>query len=288
MRLRNPASAGFPLWLPIELQAWGPRRSTRVPRSGLLVCSVNRSRYSISGINRSQRYICASHTNGEICARSNGLHVARQVAEERILAPTVKALLSPEAVARATREIHRIYGSQEGAATAPKRDARLARVDQQLEELSRLELEGVLDPRNRIRCHREGPQRARRTPRRNSARKARPQCDQDSGDSRRGVSQDGASDRRCLAAPGEDRAGAGGSAPIIGDKIPLRPAPSGDHLIAELEFSPATLLRAAGAETWNGSGGALREFPQAPQTGQKRRLVPPLLGDISRLLSNWA
>ena len=62
--------------------AWSRRGSqSKYLLSGLLVCAVCSSRFTISGINRSQRYICGSHTNGGVHACSNGIHVARETAE---------------------------------------------------------------------------------------------------------------------------------------------------------------------------------------------------------------
>ena len=114
--------------------------------SGLLVCAVCGSRFTISGINRSQRYICGSHTNGGVHAYSNGIHVARETAERHILAETVEQLLSPEAVALAGKEMQRLYRESQAlpAPTPQKHAAQLARLDRQIEELERLKREGVL------------------------------------------------------------------------------------------------------------------------------------------------
>jgi hypothetical protein len=51
---------------------------------------------------------------------------------------------------------------------------------------------------------------------------------------------------------------------ILGDTIPLRP--EGDYLVAELTFRPRILLRAAGSELWNGSGGEIWSVPTVSQS----------------------
>jgi site-specific DNA recombinase len=114
--------------------------------SGLLVCAECGSRFTISGINRSQRYICSSHTNGGSHACSNGIHVARQLVEDKILGPTIRELLSPEAVALASETIQRLYRERQAqpARTPRKQNAQVARLDRQIEDLERLVRDGVL------------------------------------------------------------------------------------------------------------------------------------------------
>ena len=44
---------------------------------------------------------------------------------------------------------------------------------------------------------------------------------------------------------------------LFGERISLAPAPSGDRQVAEIAFNPMILLKAAGGQLWDGSGGRI-------------------------------
>jgi len=215
----------------------------------------------VSGIDRQQRYICGSHTNGGNHACSNGIHVARERAEQHILAETVEQLLSPEAVALAAKEMQRLYRERQGRpAVAPRKHAaQLARLDRQIEELARLEREGVLTGAVAA----AASEKAR-------ADRAALFAASDKGEAREGervvrmLPQAAAEYRKTVAAMGSALGDArrihqarAALREILGETIPLSPAADGRHLVAEMTFNRQILFQAAGSGIMNGSGGAL-------------------------------
>ena len=227
----------------------------------MLVCAICGSRFTVSGINRSRRYICGSHTNGAEHACSNGIHVALDLVEDRILTRTVEQLLSPEAVALAQKEMRRIARErQAGATPAPKKhNAQVARLDRQVEELERLLKDGVLS--EAVAASAIDTARAERTALLSAADgsaskaiervvtmlpKAAETYRQTVAEMRT-VLRDARRIHRARAALRE----------LLGESIPLAPAASGDYLVAEIAFNPLVLLKAAGGELWDGSGGRI-------------------------------
>jgi hypothetical protein len=47
---------------------------------------------------------------------------------------------------------------------------------------------------------------------------------------------------------------------MLDGPVKLSPSPEGKYLIAEIAYSPKSLLRAAGSDLWNGSGGMIRNY----------------------------
>jgi len=78
----------------------------------------------------------------------NKARVSRELAEDKLLAPIIEGLLSPTAVALAEQEIRRLHRDQQTAnRDKPGRNAgKVAKLDAQLAQLERLQAEGVLSP----------------------------------------------------------------------------------------------------------------------------------------------
>ncbi len=229
--------------------------------SGLLVCAVCGSRFTISSIDRRQQYICGSHTNGGHHACSNGLHVRRELAEQHILGETVEQLLSPAAITLAAKEMQRLYRERQAVpAMAPKKHAaQLARLDRQIEELERLEREGVLTGAVAA----AAKEKAR-------ADRAALLASNDKGEARevervvRMLPQAAAEYRKTVAEMGSALGDArrihqarAALREILGDSIPLTPDRAGRHLVAELSFNRQILFQAAGSGLMIGSGGRI-------------------------------
>jgi site-specific DNA recombinase len=245
--------------------------------SGLLTCAVCGSKFTVSGIAHRSRYICGSHCNGGEHACSNRLHVVRELAEHHILEETVTQLLSPEAIALAGKEMQRVYRERKGTPQVlPKKHAaEVAKLDRQLEELERLKREGVLskdvaaaaaekarsDRAALLKASEQGQLRdidrvVRMLPKAAEAyRQTVGQITVALSDPRR--------IHRARAALRE----------LLGESIPLAPAPSGDHLIAEMTLNRISLFQAAGMELWNGSGGVLPHLiatlPRCPKGSER-------------------
>lgn len=229
--------------------------------SGLLVCAVCGSRYTISSIDRRQQYVCGSHCNGGHHACSNGLHVRRDLAEHHILGETVTQLLSPEAVALAAKDVQRMYRERHAAPTvAPKKHAaQLARLDRQIEELARLEREGVLTgavasaAKDKARADRSALLASSDRSDAKEVERVVRMLPQAAAEYRKTVAEMGSAlgdVRRIHQARAALRE-------ILGESIPLAPDAAGAHLVAELTFNRQILIQAAGSGIMNGSGGRI-------------------------------
>jgi len=102
--------------------------------SGLLECAECGSKLIVTG-GRGHRYQCGTNHAGGPHACSNGITVPRAVAEERILAPVVERLLSPDAIRQAMKLMREARVREEHQPNPARQEVR---------ELERLVRDGVL------------------------------------------------------------------------------------------------------------------------------------------------
>ncbi len=228
--------------------------------SGLLECAICGQKFVISG-NRPPRYVCGSHVNGGPAACMNKARVSRDFAEDKLLAPIVEGLLSPAAVTLAEQEIKRLHREQQTAnQDKPGRNAaKIAKLDAQLAQLEKLQADGVLSPDvagaaiAKAKADREPLVTADDTgdtmklnrivkmlPRAADAYRAQVE-------KIREVLQDEKAVHRARVALRD----------LLDGPVKLRPSPEGRYLVAEISYSSKSLLRAAGSDLWNGSGGRI-------------------------------
>jgi site-specific DNA recombinase len=110
-------------------QAVGARGGGRAKYvlSGLLECALCGSRFILSGGGRNSRgygtpgakyYVCSTYHQGGLNACRNSLRVDRQTAEQRLLAPALDELLSPESVDKAVIKIKKLLREHPPVAVA--------------------------------------------------------------------------------------------------------------------------------------------------------------------------
>lgn len=214
--------------------------------SGLLECAICGSKLIVAGGDQ-RRYVCSMHHGGGPHACANGLSVPRQIAEERILAPVMEQLLSPDAIAEGVRQMREARVQAEHAPVD----------DRELRELERLVREGVLS--------REvaGPAIAearRKAQEQRTARSAHgmpwptPAAWREAVTGMREILQ------------GEDVAAARG---VLRELIgPVRCTPAGDHVLAEI--STRRVMLATGSSIWIGSGGPQWTHIRLPTSTRRR------------------
>jgi site-specific DNA recombinase len=241
-RVERPEAEWIVLDVPpmIDRDTWGRvqarfRRSTsgaggkpRYLLSGLLVCGECGGRLIVVGGGQ-HRYACATHHAGGPAACSNRLTVPRSIAEERLLAPVMLDLLSPEAIAEGVRQIR-----------AAKIESERARDDgRELRELQRLVREGILSAEVAAPAMAE----ARRRTETVSQVWPTPAAWRAAVGRMREIlaGPDVAAARECLRE-------------LIGD---VRCIPAGDHVIAEMTARRVLLSTGTGPGRWDGSGGLL-------------------------------
>lgn len=109
--------------------------------SGLLDCGVCGSKFIVMGGEQS-RYVCSTHHGGGPHACTNHISVPRDLAEEFLVEPLVKRLLTPEAVEHAVRTIRALAkGDFPRSSSAP---TGRSETDRRLAELEGLVTGGVL------------------------------------------------------------------------------------------------------------------------------------------------
>lgn len=111
--------------------------------SGIMRCGICGGAFAIA-TNNPVRYACSTRRSAGNAACTNGLRVARDLAEEKILAPVVDELLSDKAIEIGVREIRRLSRESSAKNTEAIADASIARLDIEIAELDRLERDGVL------------------------------------------------------------------------------------------------------------------------------------------------
>jgi site-specific DNA recombinase len=113
--------------------------------SGLLRCGMCGAPFVI-GMHQPIRYACSTfkHAGESVCA--NRLRVAKDLAEEKILAPIVNELLSDKAVELAVNHIQRLVQEHATTVVQDTRSVELSRIDAEIAELDRLQAAGTLSP----------------------------------------------------------------------------------------------------------------------------------------------
>jgi hypothetical protein len=257
------ASAGLRLSSLLQNAASSHSAAASVrPRIGLLECGICGQKFVLSGTNPS-RYVCGSFTNGGEHACSNKCRVSPALAEDKLIQPVVAELLSPEAIALAEKELRRLHREHQAASTAQpgRTNGKLAKLDQQIVQVERLRAEGVLtediaaaaiakanaDRRDLAAADtaadsRELARVLKLLPRAAEAYRAQV------AEVREALTDEKRVHRARVALR-----------ELLGGAVKLRPAPDAKYLIAEVGYTPAALLKAAGAQLWIGSGGAIIE-----------------------------
>lgn len=185
--------------------------------------------FSGTGGGGQHRYACATHHAGGPAACGNGLTVPRVIAEQRLLEPVMRDLLSPEAITEGVRQLR-----------AAKIETERARDDgRELRELQRLVREGVLSAEVAAPAMAE----ARRRTETVSQVWPTPAAWRTAVEQMREIlaGPDVAAARDCLRE-------------LIGD---VRCIPAGDHVIAEMTARRVLLATGTGPGRWDGSGGLL-------------------------------
>ena len=231
--------------------------------------------------NRPPRYVCGSHVNGGPAACVNKGRVSRDLAEDKLLAPIVEGLLSPAAVALAEQEIRRLHREQqtENRDRPGRNAAKVAKLDAQLVQLERLQAEAILSPDvagaaiTKANGDREQLLTAdavgdtskldrivKILPRVADAYRAQVEKAREVLREERAVHRARAALRDLLDGP-----------------VKLRTSPEGKHLIAEVSYNSKSLLRTAGSDLWNGSGGVLFLGLRPPLSKLSPRAWPRVL-----------
>ncbi len=222
--------------------------------SGLLRCDQCGGALVISGTAPSRQYLCATHHAGGPSACGMKLRVRQVVAETKILAEVEKDLLAPEAVDLAVSEMQRAW-NQDAEAPACDASPELARLDRERDELERLVQAGILSGSTaapaleRVESQRRSLQAAARVERSRPASAVlfgAESAYRDIVGRMREVIQ------------GTDVPLAREALRELLGEIPVRPAPCGLHLEAQLRLDRIPLLKAAGNDRgWVGSGGRI-------------------------------
>lgn len=231
--------------------------------SGILMCEACGARLIITG-RAGSHYYCATHRQGGPSACSMGLGVRRDVAEEVILRPIRKGLLSPEKIERAAQLI-RQWHRQDRAKMIQVPSPELAKVKAAIADMERLIAE---DPaRAEVFGVALEMQRQRQTAlERRAWREASDIRWDDDVPAERAY-------RACAADMGKmlDSKNVAGARELLRgvlQDVPVRPDESGSHLVAMVRISarplmeavgtfiPEPLLRAVG-DDWVGSGGRI-------------------------------
>lgn len=228
--------------------------------SGLLECGVCGCKLIVSGA-RYGRYVCSSHRNGGEHACANALSVSKRGADAAILEELKAKLLAPDAIkvyaAEYSRACRELAQAPRAEATSPP--AKVARIEREIAELERLVREGILSPAvagaalERARGERARLLEAEEQSQARGVERVVRVFPRAADELRRQVDALGESleDPEILAS----------TRPLVhrfcGGRVPVRPDESGKVLIAEVTWSAAPLLMAAGAGVWNGSGGRI-------------------------------
>ena len=214
--------------------------ASRYLLSGLLECAICGSKFIVYGGSQ-HRYVCGTYHAGGPHACSNHWSVPRMIAEEKILAPVLNDLLSPDAIVAALKEMRTVV-----------RESRPG-PDPQVAELERLVREGVLSPEVAAPALAE------------ARRRSQPST-VTSLPSEKLWRETVASMREVLQ--GDDVVAARETLREILGRIPLHPADG--QLVAKLQAQ--SVLLATGTGRWIGSGGPLLIYlPTTTRLIQKNR-----------------
>lgn len=204
--------------------------------SGLLVCGVCAGKMIVVGGSQ-RRYVCGTRHGGGQHACSNNLGVPRLLAEQYLLEPVERDLLSPEAEAEGVRQMRAARTEAEKTPPAQDRD---------LLELERLVREGILSAEIAAPSLEAARRRA-------AVRRAAP--------------VDGlpwptvAAWREAVRAMRETLRGPDVNAArsvlreLVGE---VRCVPEGQFMVAEMASQKVLMATGTGIGIWNGSGGPLR------------------------------
>lgn len=199
--------------------------------SGLLECAVCGSKLIVLGGSQ-RRYKCGANHHGGEHACTNATTFPRQVAEERILAPIIQDLLSPEAIAEGVRAMQ----AERKAAEAPKPPQ-----SAEVVALERMVREGILSADTAAPALAEARRKAQRAT----------EPVQLPWPSATAWKQTVLNMREVLQ--GDDVVAARETLrELIGT---VRCKPAGDHVVAEL--SARGIMLATGSGRWVGSGGVI-------------------------------
>jgi len=224
----------------------GPGGGTKYLLSGVLVCGECGGKLIASG-KGGRYYYCGNNRAGGSAACSVSIGTRRDVAEELLLAPIERALLSPAAVELATALITKWSKQERVAAIASadvnEIDERIAKIEAQIEA-------GILD-RQDLAPSIAALQERRKAVLEASWRKASTKVKLDPRAAAAAYRAAASRMRETLSGPIDQARAA--IHEFLGDVV-CRPGDG--HLIADVQLNPVPLYRAAGV-TWIGSGGLL-------------------------------
>lgn len=115
-------------------------RGTKYLFSGLLVCGVCGSRYTL--VNKT-KYGCAGHTNRGSFHCDNKLKVSRQIVENRLLESLRKEMLQPEAIDLFRHEVARMLTASEQPGNRAQMRKELAKVEGKIRNIMAAIEDGV-------------------------------------------------------------------------------------------------------------------------------------------------
>lgn len=266
----------------VELETWEKVRALAQPRkfhggtkgrgpkyilSGILVCGECGGKLVATGANGSWYYCGTRHQGGD-AACSMAIGARRDVAEEKLLEPISKQLLSSEAVELAVEMIRQWRRDERTEATRP---AELEELDHRIARLEAQVSQGILD-REDIAPSVAALLERRRSLLSKSWRKASSRSNVDQVAAEEAYRKAVANMREALQGPAARARAAVHE--LLGDVVCR---PEDGVLVAAVSVNTAPLLRAAGVSQ-NGSGGPLPYYEMVP-------LVPGSPPLFSRLLA---
>lgn len=215
-------------------------RPARYLLSGLLKCGVCGGSYIVVN----QRYYgCATHKDRGATVCPNGRKVSRVVAEQKLLDGIRQKLLSPASVEIFRREFAIAFTEEQRAGRDETARRRLAKVEQEIDNIIEAIKSGAYSPTLRAELARLEVEREQLKGQVNTSGEVLAALDM----LPTAVQEYRAAIEHLEAFRDDDVVDSARELlqSILGEKIPLHPAPDG-HLYAEL--SPRVLLRAVGAE----------------------------------------
>jgi len=228
----------------------GPGGGPKYLLSGLLTCALCGSRMIVSGGSQ-HRYVCGLRHGGGAAACANGIGVPRRLAESLILQPVIEQLLSPEAETEGVKALAEHNAAPVGAQP------------EEVAVIERLVREGILSRETAApslaEARRKALQRAAESPRYVFTATGRAAW--------RAAVRD-----LTTILQGEDVAAARAALHDLLGTVICRPAPTGDHLIAEL--TACSVMLQTGSGRWIGSGGliAIHLLKPPPDDGPRKVL----------------
>jgi site-specific DNA recombinase len=230
-------------------------KAGRPPRyllSGILRCEICGSSLVVGGSNP-LRYLCAGHKDGGRHACDNSVTVQQTLAEDLLVRPVVKELLSPAAVAAFGQELRRLEREDRERPQTVQQPGAVLKLDSRLEQLKGMRSQGILsDDEYSTLAARAQTDRAALIRGSEPAAEHREMVAKvvrmlpDAASALRSKLSDvraALADVRCIR---ESRTML---AEFLGGTVRVRPSPDRSHLIANVKMSIFPLLRAAGADS---------------------------------------